>query len=65
MQATTRGLNLRPARLERRTAAPTYPALRLQLLEAVQRRTFDKAPDPLRVDAGTARRISVDQPAMD
>lgn len=50
--------------LERRTAALTYRALRLQFLEEMQVRTFHKPFDPLRINTGAQDRLPVDHPAM-
>ena len=58
----SRLLTLQP---EWRTAALTDRALRLQLLEEMQRRTFHKPLNPFRVNMGPTDTIPVDQPAMD
>lgn len=50
---------------EWRTAALTDRALRLQLLEEMQRRTFHKPLNPFRVNMGPTDTIPVDEPAMD
>lgn len=50
---------------EWRTTTLTDRALRLQLLEEMERRTFHKPLNPFRVDMGPTDTIPVDEPAMD